>query len=105
MKTCRARLEHTIEFDTAPQPCEYTFKFSTGTGLYLLDVINSLSRSLHLLRLNGKNISSSFALGVCVNMSAKFCVLGKVFFFLEKVFFFWKRFFLRENQFFYGQIH
>ena len=68
-----AWLENIIEFDTPPQPREYTFTFSTGTGLYLLDVINSLSRSLHLLRLiNGKNISSSFALGVCVNMSAKF---------------------------------
>ena len=56
IETCRAWLEYIIEFDTLPQPCEYTFKFSTGTGLYLLVVINSLSRSLHLLRLiNGKN--------------------------------------------------
>ena len=69
IETCRAWLEYTIEFDTLPQPCEYTFQFSTGTGLYLLVSIKSLSRSLHLLRLiNGKNISSSFALGVCVNI-------------------------------------
>ena len=104
IETCRAWLEYTIEFDTPPQPCEYTFnafstgtchfnltytqpceytfKFSTGIGLYLLVAINSLSRSLHLLRLiNGKNISSSFALGhitQCVNMSAKFCVLAHI---------------------------
>ena len=77
IETCRAWLEYIIKFDTPPQPHEYTFKFSTGTGLYLLVAINSLSLSLHLLRLiNGRKISSSFALGVCVNMSAKFCVLG-----------------------------
>ena len=46
-------------------------------GLYYLVTINSLSRSLqHLRPINGRKTSSSFALGVCVNMSAKFCVLG-----------------------------
>ena len=76
IETWRAWLEHTIEFNTSPQPCEYTFEFSTGTGLYCLVAINSLSHSLQLLRLiNGRNISSSFVLGVCDNMSVKFCVL------------------------------
>ena len=52
--TWRAWLEYTIEFNTHPHPCEYTFEFSTGIGLYCL---------------------SSYALGVCVNMSAKFYAL------------------------------
>ena len=92
-----------IDLKTLPQPCEYTLacplmplklcsirqtsdsgKFTSflvstliGTGLYCLVATNSLSRSLqHRRPINGRKTSSSFALGVRVNMSAKFCVQG-----------------------------